>query len=119
MGSLGYMQFFQFCMTSCLVSCTAQIGCGLVSPFTGCKGSIVVVITPLIALMVDQKQNLMRMGISVDFVGEAQDSEEAIRSVVRGDVQLVYISPESMLNNKKFCNMLQTTETCIKNTWWH
>lgn len=57
--------------------------------------------------MIDQKQNLMRMGISVDFVGEAQDSDEAIRSVIRGDIQLVFISPESILNNKKFCNMLQ------------
>ena len=31
----------------------------------GCEGNIVIVITPLIALMVDQKQNLMQMGISV------------------------------------------------------
>ena len=72
----------------------------------GCEGSIVVVITPLIALVVDQKQNLMQMGISVEFVGEAQCSEEAVQSVVKGEIQLVFISPESMLNNK-FRNMLQ------------
>ena len=65
-----------------------------------------VFITTLIALMIDQKQNIMRMGISVDFVGEAQ---QAIRSVVRGDIQLAYISPESILN-KKFCNMLQKSK---------
>jgi len=73
----------------------------------GCEGSIVIVITPPIALKVDQKQNLMQMGISVEFVGEAQCSEEAIQSVVKGDIQLLFISPESMLNNKKFRNMLQ------------
>ena len=72
----------------------------------GCEGSIVIVITPLIALMVDQKQNLIQMGISVEFVGEAQCSEEAVQSVVKGEIQLVFISPESMLNNK-FRNMLQ------------
>ena len=65
-----------------------------------------IVITPLIALMVDQKQNLIQMGISVEFVGEAQCSEEAVQSVVKGEIQLVFISPESMLNNK-FRNMLQ------------
>jgi len=66
----------------------------------------VIVITPLIALMVDQKQNLMQMGVSVEFIGEAQCSEEAVQSVVKGEIQLVFISPESMLNNK-FRNMLQ------------
>ena len=65
-----------------------------------------IVITPLIALMVDQKQNLMQMGVSVEFIGEAQCSEEAVQSVVKGEIQLVFISPESMLNNK-FRNMLQ------------
>ena len=73
----------------------------------GCEGSIVIVITPLIALMVDQKQNLIQMGISVEFVGEAQCSEEAVQSVVKGEIQLVFISPESILNNKKYRNMLQ------------
>ena len=38
----------------------------------GCEGSIVIVITPLIALMVDQKRNLMQMGISVEFVGSTK-----------------------------------------------
>jgi len=41
-------------------------------PNVGRQGSIVIVITPLIALMVDQKRNLIQMGMSVEFVGEVQ-----------------------------------------------
>jgi len=63
-----------------------------INSFIGREGSIVIVITPLIALMVDQKRNFKRMGMSVEFVGKAQDDEEAIQSVLKGDIQLVYIS---------------------------
>jgi len=73
----------------------------------GCEGSIVIVITPLIAVMIDQKQNLMQMGISVEFFSEAQCSEETIQSVVKGDIQLASIITRKLLNNKKFQNMLQ------------
>ena len=65
----------------------------------GCAGSIVVVITPLIALMVDQKKNFAHTGVSVEFVGKAQDD--------KGEVQLVYISLENILNNRRFRDMLQ------------
>ena len=73
----------------------------------GCKGSIAVIITPLIALMIDQKRSFKHRGITVEFVGEAQNDENAAMSVLKGEIQLVYISPESILNNKKFRNMLQ------------
>ena len=68
--------------------------------FEGCTGSIAVVITPLIALMVDQKKNFTPTGVSVEFVGEAQEDDAVVKKVLKGDVQLVYISPESILNNK-------------------
>ena len=52
----------------------------------------------------------MDKGITVEFVGDAQDSGVATNSVLRGDVQLVYISPESILNNRRFRNMLQNSK---------
>ena len=73
----------------------------------GCAGSIVVVITPLIALMVDQKKNFAPTGVSVEFVGKAQDDNTAVKRVLKGEVQLVYISPENILNNRRFRDMLQ------------
>ena len=73
----------------------------------GSEGSIVVVVTPLTALMLDQKERFLRTVIRVEFVGSAQDNERAIEEVLNGTVQLVYISPESILSNKKFRAMLQ------------
>ena len=65
-----------------------------------------VVITPLISLMIDQKDKFSRKGISTDFVGEVQEDETTVAAVIKGDIQLVYISPESLLLNSHFRNML-------------
>ena len=65
------------------------------------------VITPLIALMVDQKKNFTPTGLSVEFVGEAQNDDAVVKRVLKGEVQLVYISPENILNNKRYRAMLQ------------
>lgn len=78
----------------------------VLSFYIGVQGTIVVVITPLISLMIDQKDKFSRKGISSEFVGEAQEDEAAIAAVVKGDIQLVYISPESLLCNPRFRNML-------------
>ena len=50
--------------------------------------------------MMDQRQRFTPTGISVEFVGEVQTDNDACTKVVNGEVQLVYISPESMLNIK-------------------
>ena len=46
----------------------------------------------------------------MDFVGVAQEDERAVEAVLSGDVQLVYISPESLLKNYHFHHMLQTNK---------
>lgn len=61
---------------------------------------MVVVVSPLTSLMLDQRQRFTPTGLSVDFVGEAQTDNDVRSRVVNGDVQLVYISPESILNTK-------------------
>ena len=82
-------------MAMCIVLCC----------FTGVLGTIVV-ITPLISLMIDQKDKFTKTGISAEFVGEAQKDDAAVTAVVVGDIQLVYISPESLLCSPRFRNML-------------
>ena len=42
------------------------------------------------------------MGLSAEFVGSAQDDPAATATVLNGTVQLVFISPENLLNNRKF-----------------
>ena len=74
----------------------------------GIEGSIAVVVTPLISLMLDQKNRFTLRGIKTEFVGGAQTDEQAVEAVINGQVQLVYISPESLLQNRRYRNMLKS-----------
>ena len=67
-----------------------------------------IIITPLISLMLDQKEKFVQKGLKVDFVGQAQHNEQALEAVINGQIQLVYISPESLLENKRYQNMLSS-----------
>lgn len=42
----------------------------------------------------------------MEYIGEGQESIEATAEVIRGNVQLVYISPESLLENAHYRMML-------------
>ena len=75
-----------------------------------------VVVSPLTALMIDQKQKFVPWGINVEFVpwginvefvGQCQSNETAVVSVIQREVQLVHINPESLLCNKSYRTMLQ------------
>ena len=66
------------------------------------------IITPLISLMLDQKEKFVQKGLKVDFVGQALHNEQALEAVINGQIQLVYISPESLLENKRYRNMLSS-----------
>ena len=55
--------------------------------------------------MMDQRQRFVLTGSTVEFVGEAQKDDEASAKVINKDI---YISPESLLNTKRYCQMLQT-----------
>ena len=46
------------------------------------------------------------LGLNTEYIGIAQDDSEVVRRVLSGDIQLLFISPESILNNKRFQNML-------------
>ena len=45
-------------------------------------------------------------GIVAEYVGEAQEDPSGIADVLGGQVQLVFISPESIIMNQKYRNML-------------
>lgn len=54
----------------------------------------------------DQRSKFSIRGLKTEFVGEVQTNPEAERAILKGDIQLVYISPESIINNSKFRKML-------------
>ena len=67
---------------------------------TGVSGSIVICITPLISIMMDQRAKFKHRGLVTEFIGEAQTDSDAIAKVLKGEVQLVFISSEAILNRR-------------------
>ena len=68
--------------------------------------SITVVVSPLTALMMEQRSKFSVKGVSSEFVGELQHDVKAMRGVKSGAFQLVYISPESLLQNPQWRDMV-------------
>ena len=56
--------------------------------------------------MIDQQRAFILRGVVAEFVGESQTDRSVIRSIVHGDIPLVLISPENILHNPIFYNML-------------
>ena len=71
----------------------------------GTSGSIVLCISPLTALMMDQQSKFALMGISTEYVAE-HSNPDSVKRVLNGQAQLVYISPECTIGNAKFRSML-------------
>lgn len=70
----------------------------------GTSGSIVVCISPLTSLMMDQTAKYCPKGLDVAFVGNDQKSCSRDR-ILSGEIQLLFISPESAIMNSTYRNM--------------
>ena len=65
-----------------------------------CRGGTTAVISPLIALMKDQVDSLRRNGVAavrLDSSLSLEEVNEAERAVRRGDIRLVFVSPERLV----------------------
>ena len=85
--------------------------CYTVLPFLfdalrGRKGSIVVCVSALVALMMDQQVKLRSRGLRAEYV---EDELSDAKGVQEGKVELVLISPEALLTNLKCRDMLRST----------
>jgi ATP-dependent DNA helicase RecQ len=63
---------------------------------------ITIVVSPLIALMKDQVDNLTRQGISAAFINSSLTREaidEIFSKLARGEIKLLYVAPERLTNN--------------------
>ena len=70
------------------------------------RQSIVVIVSPLIALMKDQVRKMTERDVSAVYVAEADERTET--EICDGKFQLVYMSPESLLTNATWRDMLQS-----------
>lgn len=66
--------------------------------------SIAIVVSPLVSLMVDQVRHMTERRVSAIYVGDCDDKSEA--EVCDGVYQLVYLSPEALLTNETWREML-------------
>lgn len=69
---------------------------------------MIVCVSPLNATMIEQKDKFLAAGINAEFVGETQKSPTAWRKVISGQAQLFYISPESIICNSQYRQMLRS-----------
>ena len=73
---------------------------------------LVIVISPLIALMEDQVCQARQMGISAGYLNSAQsvqDYARTIREIRKGTLKLLYLAPERLQK--------QETTNLIENAW--
>ena len=68
--------------------------------------SIVLCISPLVALTRDQKAKFSPRGLRTEYVGD--DDKSAYEAVKAGDCQLVYMTPESLFSNPDWWEMLRS-----------
>ena len=66
--------------------------------------SLVIVVSPLIALMKDQVETFMRKGLKAVY---ASSDEESKHAILTGGFQLVYLSPESLLTDREWRVILE------------
>ena len=68
------------------------------------RRSIVVVVSPLIALMKDQVRAMKEKGVTAVYIGGLADADA--EEACAGKYQLLYMSPESLLTDERWRDML-------------
>ena len=76
-----------------------------VSPDLWAKEPILLVISPLLALMQDQVKKLKSVGLKAAYVG-AEQEPGTLRDIEEGKYSFVFISPESTLSTERWRNVL-------------
>ena len=72
------------------------------------RSSIVICVSPLISLMMDQVKKHSVLGLAIQFVGQAQEDPSVNCGVLEGGYQLVFMSPEALIGCKHWQEMLLT-----------
>ena len=63
------------------------------------------IVSPLISLMKDQVRAMTQRGMRAVYVGDCSEEQRDMK-VCRGNYQLVYMSPEALLTDERWRDML-------------
>ena len=72
------------------------------------KKSIAIVVSPLRALIKDQVEKFNSIGLNAAFVGVEKMCEDSLHSIKNGECQLVYSTPESLVNKVQWRELLRS-----------
>eukprot|EP01048_Picozoa_sp_COSAG05_P002067 COSAG05_NODE_77_length_21410_cov_1079.308573_5_plen_366_part_00 len=78
------------------------------------EGAVSIVVSPLIALMRDQCEQLQRRGVQSLFLGSAQADPDAEARAMQGGVSVVFVCPESL---PRLTSVLATLHRRLLNVW--
>ena len=74
-----------------------------------CGQSIILVVSPLIALMKDQVVNITKMGIRATYMSDKESISTVIRQEIeRGEYQIVFVSPEALFFGTQWRRILSS-----------
>ncbi|MCW3786708.1 DNA helicase RecQ [Plebeiibacterium sediminum] len=77
---------------------------------------VAIVVSPLIALMKDQVEALKVNGVEAEFINSTLNEEEQaaiIKKAVKGDIKMLYVSPEKMNSESFYYTLLQLNISLI------
>src|SRR5476649_220681 len=79
------------------------------------RAGVGIVVSPLIALMQDQVDALLQLGVKAAFLNSSLDAQEAWRveqKLVKGELDLLYVTPERLLM-PRFLQLLESTTLAL------
>ena len=93
------------------------------------RDGMTIVVSPLIALMKDQVDSLRELGIAARLINSTlslREQEEVMESMVRGELEMVYVAPERLRNGrfletieKSNVTLLAVDEAHCVSEWGH
>ncbi len=76
--------------------------------------SIVLVVSPLIALMKDQVGSITKMGIRATFISDKESiSTQTKQEIERGEYQVIFVSPEALFFSTQWRRILSSRIYCL------
>ncbi len=76
--------------------------------------SIVLVVSPLIALMKDQVGSITKMGIRATFISDKESiSTQTKQEIERGEYQVIFVSPEALFFSTQWRQILSSRIYCL------